>query len=205
MVTVLAIAFAVGVTSCKRDAAKEPKAPQASSTKSDSLKVANLVKAASRDTVPLGVHGPSELVDAATQVIHFLQGEAEFDQIRVADTVTLYISPEGGGTHRTLTAKALRDRSNWKVPSPGERGSQYSFVPPKGKPELKTRVGHHLVCGAAQPLASRFKDLAELPHVGTTLIYGTTSCLQSWNLTLIFDPNRKPPTLVAAVYNQYEW
>jgi len=37
------------------------------------------------------------------------------------------------------------------------------------------------------------------------LRYGTVSCVQSWNLTLVFDPKQKPPTVIAAVYDQYEW
>jgi hypothetical protein len=36
------------------------------------------------------------------------------------------------------------------------------------------------------------------------LRYGE-SCLQTRNLTLVFDPNRTPPTLIAAVYDQWEW
>lgn len=31
------------------------------------------------------------------------------------------------------------------------------------------------------------------------------SCLKSWNLTLVFDPRERPPVLVAAVYDQWEW
>ena len=37
------------------------------------------------------------------------------------------------------------------------------------------------------------------------LTYGTQSCLQTRNLTLVFDPDEKPPTLIAAVYDQWEW
>ncbi len=59
---------------------------------------------------------------------------------------------------------------------------------------------------AEYPLSSRFPELARLPHVGTKLEPGdASSCLQTWNLTLVFDPNQRPPTLVAAVYDQWEW
>jgi hypothetical protein len=37
------------------------------------------------------------------------------------------------------------------------------------------------------------------------LMYGRDSCLQTRNVTFVFDPNKKPPTLVAAVYDQWEW
>jgi hypothetical protein len=55
------------------------------------------------------------------------------------------------------------------------------------------------------PLSSIHEELARYPHVGIRLAYGTDSCLQSRNFTLVFDPNEKPPTLIAAVYDQWEW
>ncbi len=71
--------------------------------------------------------------------------------------------------------------------------------------ELTTAVGQHLNC-FAYPLSSRFPDLARLPHVGTTLSSrDADSCLQTENLTFVFDPSLKPPTLVAVVYDQWEW
>jgi hypothetical protein len=152
------------------------------------------------DSGPLGVHRPTELDQAARRVIGFLRGEVGFDRIRLADTVTLYVSPEGGGTRAAFTRKQLRDRSNWKV-----RGlMMYSLVPPKRTAELTTRVGRHLNC-REYPLSWIYKELARFPHVGTLLIYGRDSCLQTWSLTLVFDPNQKPPTLIAAVYDQFEW
>jgi hypothetical protein len=152
------------------------------------------------DSGPLGVHRPAELDQAARRIVQFLRGEGRFEHIRLADTVTLYVSPEGGGTRAAFTRDQLRDRSNWKV-----RGLlMYSFAPPGGTAELTTRVGRHLNC-LERPLAWTFPDLARLPHVGTMLAYGTQSCLQTRNATFVFDPNRKPPTLVAAVYDQFEW
>ena len=69
---------------------------------------------------------------------------------------------------------------------------------------MTTRPGRHLKC-LDYPLSATFPELARFPHVGTTLRYGTDSCLQTWNLTLVFDPDDRPLTLVAAVYDQFEW
>jgi hypothetical protein len=154
------------------------------------------------DSAPLGAHRPAELEEAATQIIRFLRGEVGFERIRLADTVTLYVSPEGGGTRTALTRQQLRDRSNWKVPV---LGIEPSLVPPQGLTRLTTRVGRHFNC-REYPLSSRFAELARLPHVGTRLDRGQeSSCLQAWNLTFVFDPDERPPTLVAAVYDQWEW
>jgi hypothetical protein len=155
---------------------------------------------AAADSGPLGTHRPAELDAAARRIIGFLRGEVGFDRIRLADTVTFYVAPEGGGTRVTLAREQLRDRSNWRV-----RGLlMYSLVPPKGAAELTTRVGRHVNC-REYPLSWIYKDLAQFPHVGTMLIYGRDSCLQTRSLTLVFDPNEKPPTLIAAVYDQFEW
>ena len=166
------------------------------------------VTSPSPDTVPLGAHSADELVDAAMAVVAFLRGEAGFDRLRVADTVTLYLAPEAGGAPRTITRATLRDPSNWIIrgpgPRPGRQGIAYSFVPSSGEAELTTRVGRHLKC-LEYPLSSIYEELARFPHVGIRLAYGTDSCLQSHNFTLVFDPNEKPPTLIAAVYDQWEW
>jgi hypothetical protein len=157
--------------------------------------------------VPLGAHSADELVDATTAVLAFLRGEAGFDRIRVADTVTLYLAPEAGGAPRTVTRAMLRNPSSWTIrgPSPrsGRQGIRYSFVPSKGTAELTMRVGRHMKC-REYPLSSIYEELAQLPHVGIMLAYGT-GCLQTRNFTLVFDPNEKPPTLIAAVYDQWEW
>jgi hypothetical protein len=159
------------------------------------------------DTGPLGAHTRTELDQAAKRIIGFLRGEVDVDRIRVADTVTLYLSPEAGGARRKVSREMLRNRSNWTVRMkdlPHARGMTYSFAPPKGTAELTTRVGRHLNC-REYPLSWRYKELAQFPHVGTMLTYGRDSCLQTRNLTLVFDPNEKPPTLIAAVYDQWEW
>jgi hypothetical protein len=156
---------------------------------------------------PLGTHRPAELDTAARRIIGFLRGEVEFDLIRLADTVALYLGPEPGGVRRKVTRQMLRDRSNWTVrmkDMPYAQGMAYSFVPPKRRAELTTRVGRYFNC-MDRPLPSMFRELVHFPRVGIKLMYGDQSCLQSWNLTLFFEPNEKPPTLVAAVYDQFEW
>jgi hypothetical protein len=70
--------------------------------------------------------------------------------------------------------------------------------------KLTTKVGRHFDCNE-QSLATRFPRLAERPHVGTMLEPANrTSCLQTWNVTFVFDTNSRP-RLVAAVYDQWEW
>lgn len=65
------------------------------------------------------------------------------------------------------------------------------------------RVGRHLKC-REYALSSVYPELARLPHVGIMLAFGA-GCLQAHNFTLVFDPDAQPPTLVAAVYDQWEW
>lgn len=150
------------------------------------------------------VNDPDGLTTAATRVIAFLQGRLPFDSIRVADTVALYISPEGGGSRANVSRGNLAHAANWKIAS-ASNGKNYSLVPPKGLTKLTTRVGRHFNC-LEYPLSSRFETLSQLPHVGTKLEPDSAStCLQTWNLTLVFDRQKVPPTLVAAVYDQWEW
>ena len=167
-------------------------------------------KPAQRSTPPdtaalaLGTHQAHELVAAAKDVVAFLEGGGHFDRIHLADTVDLYVSPEGGGNHSTLSRDALAVPTNWKVAAP-KNGTTYSLVPPKTLTKLTSRVGRHFNC-LDYPLSSRFEHLARLPHVGIKLEPdGASSCLQTWNLTLVFDPEKRPPTVVAAVYDQWEW
>ena len=197
----------LAVASCDSDVPRASNQSAPPSPDSDSAAPSEPA-ASSPDTVPLGAHSAEELVDAATAVVAFLRGEAGFDRIRVADTVTLYLAPEAGGAPRTVTRAMLRDPSNWTIRGPGLRpgrqGIPYSFVPSKGAAELTMRVGRHMNC-REYPLSSRYEELARYPHVGVMLAYGTDSCLQTQNFTLVFDPNEKPPTLIAAVYDQWEW
>jgi hypothetical protein len=178
--------------SCEGDSTREAPARGSASAPVESPKV-------SQDS--------TDLVEAAKTIVAFLRGEVDFDQIRVADTVSLYLAPEAGGTRRNVSRAVLRNRSNWTVRSaslPNAPGMTYSLVPSKGAAELTLRVGRHLKC-LEYPLASIFPELADSPHVGIMLAYGTDSCLQTRNFTLVFDPRLKPPTLVAAVYDQWEW
>jgi hypothetical protein len=174
------------VASCSGDGREGPEAVQSRSV----------------DTVSLDHHRATELDEAAKEVVAFLQGEVGIDRIRLADTVVLYVSPEGGGTRAVFKREQLRHPSNWRV----ESGRQsYAFAPPPGMTKLTTRVGRHFNC-MEYPLSSRFPELARLPHVGAKLEpERVDSCLQTWNVTLVFDAAEGPPRLVAAVYDQWEW
>jgi hypothetical protein len=78
-------------------------------------------------------------------------------------------------------------------------------VPPHRLTKLTVKEGRHFNC-LEYPLASRFPELAKLPHVGVKLEPDTArSCLQSWNATFVFDASAQSPRLVAAVYDQWEW
>ena len=141
------------------------------------------------------------LDSAAKAIVAFLQGKRAFDAISLADTVILYLSPEGGGTRATFTRDSLRAPARWTVQS-GAR--KYSLVPPTWT-RMTTRPGRHFNCHE-YPLMSRFPHLGMQPHVGVKLEPGTTgSCLQTWNTTFVFDTTAGPPRLVAAVYDQWEW
>jgi hypothetical protein len=143
-----------------------------------------------------------ELVEAAEHVIRFLQGEVPFGELRLADTVTLRLSPQGSGAEVSLPREALHDRANWVVPT--YYGHQ-SLVPPLPLPHLTARSGVHFNC-LEYELASLAPDLATLPHVGVRLApHADPNCLQTWNLTLVFAASDGPPVLVAALYDQWEW
>ena len=150
-----------------------------------------------------------EMVDAAQAFIGFLQGSVEFDQIELADEVTLYLAeegvPTGEKTSLVLDRDDLHDPANWVVYSPyGQRN--YPFNPPPMDADLKTAVGVHFKCSPTTLAEHNFPELARLPHVGTMLYpKDAVSCLESWNLTLVFDPELQPPTLIAVVYAQWEW
>ena len=193
----------LSVVSCDSDTSRASNQPSPPPDSDSAAPAAS----SSPDTVPLGAHTADELDDAARAVVAFLRGEGDFDRIRVADTVTLYLAPEAGGAQRTVTRAMLRDPSSWMIRGPGLRpgrqGIGYSFVPTKAEAELTTRVGRHLKC-LEYPLSSIYSELARFPHVGVMLASGT-GCLQTQNFTLVFDPNQKPPTLIAAVYDQWEW
>ncbi|MFN2637721.1 MAG: hypothetical protein ABR585_11895 [Gemmatimonadaceae bacterium] len=143
----------------------------------------------------------NRLDSAARRIVGFLRGEQTFDQIALSDSVTLYVSPEGGGGQRTLSREQLRRASAWRVSS-GRR--EIAFAPPAGMTKLTTKVGRHFNC-TEQMLGPKFPRLGRYPHVGTMLEpQNTQSCLRKWNVTFVFDRST-PPRLVAAVYDQWEW
>ena len=151
--------------------------------------------------VPSTLAEANDLDAAARTVIRFLQGSAPFDSVALADSVTLHVAPEGGGGSATYARDELRNPSNWTVVSGGR---SFVLVPPAGSATLTTKTSRHFNC-MEYDLASRSPGLARFPHVGTKLQSGeTTSCLGSWNLTLVFD-SVEQPRLVAAVYDQWEW
>jgi hypothetical protein len=122
----------------------------------------------------------------------------------MGDTVTLHLSPEGGGAQARIPRELLRNPANWAVPSAGSQGT-YRLAPPAGMTILTARAGSHFNC-LEYPLSSRFPDLATLPHVGMKLEPAELeSCLQTWNVTFVFDPLESTPVLVAAIYDQWEW
>ena len=144
------------------------------------------------------------LRETATNIIGFLRGTVPFERIALADSVQLLLSPNGGGGRNVVSRTSLRNLSNWKIRS-ADNLHDYRLTPPTGMSKLTTQVGKHLNC-MEQPLSSSFADLARFPHVGTRLEPpGATSCMQSWNLTLVFDSIKPKPALIAAVYDQWEW
>lgn len=145
-----------------------------------------------------GSSADSALVAAARRIATFLRGNAAFEERLFADTVMLYVAPEGGGAQRAVPLSELAARSGWTV-------GAYSMVPPADDRALVTAVDRHLSCVDA-PLATRSEALARLPHVGMGLRPAEGgSCLQSWTLTLVFDTTGGSPRVVAALYDQWEW
>lgn len=144
-----------------------------------------------------------KLVAAAADVMRFLRGEASADVLLASDTVILRLSPEGGGARAALPRELQRDRMNWSVAT--GTGERQSLVPPPSLTELTLKPGVHFNC-MEYDLATRAADLAARPHVGARLLPDDhTSCLQSWNLTLVFDTAGGSPTLIGAIYDQWEW
>jgi hypothetical protein len=166
---------------------------------SDQVNSARFVRLV-RDSASIA-RGNRALDSAAKEIVAFLQGKRPFDGIPLADTVVLYLSPEGGGTRAAFTRESLRTPASWSVQSNGQR---YSFVPPPWT-RMTTRPGRHFNC-AEYSLASRFVSLAVRPHVGVKLEPDRpASCLESWNATFVFDTAAGRPQLIAAVYDQWEW
>jgi len=152
---------------------------------------------------PTSLSGEEAFVAVAEMVIEFLQGDGELGALSLSDTVTLYLAPESGGGVAKVAGSDLRDRSSWRIRNYG--GHTYVLVPPASLSGLTTRFGRHIKC-FEYDLANRFPELAQLPHVGARLEpEDMTSCLQTWNLTLVFEADTLPPKLAAVVYDQWEW
>jgi hypothetical protein len=146
------------------------------------------------------------LEDAARELTSFLAGETELDTSALADTVELHLPPEGAGTSEGASVRLERStlgvRDAWRIQA-GQRS--FSFVPPGGLTRTTVRAGTHFACREV-PLASRSPALATRPHVGVRLEPPEpTSCLQTWNVTFVFDTTAAKPRLVAALYDQWEW
>jgi len=144
---------------------------------------------------------PARLDSAARRIVEFLRGKDRFEQIELADSVTLYVDPEGGGGRATFGKEQLRNPLEWRVRSGGR---VISLAPPAAMTRLTTKVGRQVNC-REQPLERNFPRLAQLPHVGTMLEpERARSCLQTWNMTFVFDTS-EGPRLIAAIYGQWEW
>lgn len=150
------------------------------------------------------VHRPEELVAAAMDLVGFLRGQVPFSRLRLADTVTLRLGIEEGGTMRRVARERLREPSAWSVKSLNG-GFTYAFAPHPSLTSVETRVGRHVRC-MDHDLTATDPELGALPHVGVVLSPPDfSSCLQTWNLTIVFDAALKPPTVVAVIYDQFEW
>ena len=146
---------------------------------------------------------PAErLEDAASETARFLTGRARYDALDLADTVDLYIAPDGGGGHARLPREQLRDPAAWRVESGGQ---VRSFVPRGLNTRLVPAVGQYMNCKPSE-LKTRFPKLGAMPHVGIRLEPpNAKSCLQTWNATFVYDTTGGRTRLVAAIYDQWEW
>ena len=151
------------------------------------------------DDIPAGEGGDAH-DRAARAIVAFLRGEDSLT-VALADTVTLRLGTEGGGDSVRIARQRLRDPQAWAV-SMGDQS--VSFVPGADMTLLTTEPGAHFRC-FPQELAISHPDLAGRPHVGAKLEpVDALSCLQTWNVTFVFDES-SPPRLVAAIYDQWEW
>ena len=145
----------------------------------------------------------AELEGAARRIIGFLRAEVPFDSVSLADSVEFRIAPEGGGASRRTGRDALREVRAWTV---GEGTRRVRLVPPARYSAMTTAVGRHYRC-QAQDLAPVAPDWAQRPHVGVLLqpSEDASSCLQSWNVTFVFDTAGGSPRLAGVLHDQWEW
>jgi hypothetical protein len=169
----------------------------------DEVNAAQFVRLAGIDAIRARERADS-LEHAAREIVGFLRGNVDFQKVKrlLADTVVLYLTPEGGRTAAELVGEERREPSRWVIVS--DRGT-YSFVPPPGLTKMTVKEGRHFNC-REYSLGSRFPELATVSHVGVKLEPDKpTSCLQVWNATFVFDWSTGRPRVVAAVYDQWEW
>ena len=151
---------------------------------------------------PSNAPDTADMTLAARAIAAFLNGQAPLDTQLLADSITLYVAPEGGGQSARVPRNALHDRTGWSVR--GTRGP-ISFTPDIGLTKLTTEVGRHFKCFPAD-LTTSAPRLAGLPHVGIKMEpVPASSCLNAWNLTVVFDSASRKPRMVAAFYDQWEW
>jgi hypothetical protein len=139
--------------------------------------------------------------DAAETIASFLYADAEADAIALADSVDLFIAPEGGGAHARRSRADLLVRDNWSV---GSGNAVHSFVPGGKYAKMTSFVGKHVNCVPGE-LRAKLPELSARPHVGVLLANPGQGCLASWNATFVFDTSRARPALIAALYDQWEW
>lgn len=146
--------------------------------------------------------GQKQVEQAATAVARFLSGHARFEDLDLADTVDLYVAPDGGGGRARIPRDQLRDPKAWQVESGGQ---SRSFVPPGLRTRIVVAPGRYMNCQPSD-IATRFPRLASTPHVGVRLEPPRVrSCLETWNATFLFDTAGGRARLVGAIYDQWEW
>lgn len=132
----------------------------------------------------------------------FLSGHGRFGELDLADTVDLYVAPDGGGGRARIPREQLRDPKAWQVESGGQIRT---FVPPGLRTRVVTAPGRYMNCRPSD-IATRFPHLASTPHVGVRLEPPRVrSCLETWNATFLFDTAAGRARLVGAIYDQWEW
>lgn len=144
------------------------------------------------------VHAFAYLEDEVDRLLAFLQGEGPFPEALLADSVVLRLAPEGGGDAAAFAREELGSPDAWRI-------EHHSLQPPQGYRHRTITPGLHTNCRAVE-LESRFPELARFPHVGVRLARSEAAdCLQTWNVTFVFDEDARAPRLTAVVYDQWEW
>ena len=144
----------------------------------------------------------ANIEQAASKVARFLSGHERFDAFTLADSVDLYVAPDGGGAHVRLSREQLREPQAWQLESGGRTRT---FVPTGLRTRIVTAPGKYMNCQPSE-MSTRFPKLAGSPHVGVRLEPPRIrSCLETWNATFVFDTTGGKPRLTAAIYDQWEW